>query len=89
MSLNKYRPHVRVLPEDDANRQLANGFLLHPDLSTGAIRVLEEVGGWNEVLSRFLRDHVVGMNHFPDRFMILLIDFDASRQATGSEGNDS
>ena len=28
MSVNKYQPHVLVLPEDDANRQLANGFLL-------------------------------------------------------------
>jgi hypothetical protein len=28
MSVNKYHPHVLVLPEDDANRQLANGFLL-------------------------------------------------------------
>jgi hypothetical protein len=26
MSVNKYLPHVLVLPEDDANRQLANGF---------------------------------------------------------------
>jgi hypothetical protein len=30
MSANKYKPHVVVLPEDDANRQLANGFLTHP-----------------------------------------------------------
>lgn len=30
--MNKYRPHVLVLPEDDANRQIANGFLLAPAL---------------------------------------------------------
>ncbi len=28
MSVNKYLPHVFVLPEDDANRQLASGFHL-------------------------------------------------------------
>lgn len=28
MSVNKERPHVLILPEDDANRQLANGFQL-------------------------------------------------------------
>jgi hypothetical protein len=28
MSVNKYLPHVLVLPEDDANRQMANGFFL-------------------------------------------------------------
>ena len=28
MSVNKYRPHIFVLPEDDTNLQLANGFHL-------------------------------------------------------------
>src|SRR5580698_9028614 len=75
MSVNNSRPHVLVLPEDDANRQLANGFLLDPSLSP-TIRVLEEVGGWREVLNRFLSDHLAGMRHNPGRSMILLLDFD-------------
>jgi len=29
MSINKYEPHLLVLPEDDANRKIANGFILH------------------------------------------------------------
>lgn len=74
--VNRHRPHVLVLPEDDANRQLANGFLLDPALRTRNIQVLEEVGGWSEVLARFNSDHIVGMDRYPDRFMILLIDFD-------------
>jgi hypothetical protein len=80
MSVNKYRPHVYVLPEDDANRQLANGFVLHPEIPPRTIQVLEEVGGWMVVLSRFLADHVAGMERHTDRFMILLIDFDAHRE---------
>lgn len=76
MNVNKYQPHVLVLPEDDANRQLANGFLLDPFLSPRRIQVLEEVGGWNEVLERFKSDHIVGMDRYPDRYMVLLIDFD-------------
>src|SRR6266446_4880248 len=76
MSVNKYQPHVLVLPEDDANRQLANGFLLDQYLLTRRIQVLEEVGDWTQVLERFLSDHVVGMNCYPGRFMVLLIDFD-------------
>jgi hypothetical protein len=28
MSVNRNRPHVFVLPEDDANLQLATGFVL-------------------------------------------------------------
>ena len=39
--------------------------------------MLEVAGGWNEVLLRFLSDHVPGMERYADRTMILLIDFDA------------
>jgi hypothetical protein len=78
MSVNKYTPHILVLPEDDANRQLANGFLLHPSLST-QIQVLEEVGGWSKVLDCFEKDHVKKMDALPDRFMVLLIDFDGQQ----------
>ena len=58
MSVNKYLPHVLVLPEDDANRQLANGFLLDRALMTRSIQVLAEAGGWTAVLDRFKSDHV-------------------------------
>lgn len=76
MSVNKYYPHLFVLPEDDANRQLANGFLLDPSLVARKLQVLEEVGGWRPVLERFLSDHVTNMERYPDRLMALLIDFD-------------
>jgi hypothetical protein len=80
MSVNKYQPHILVLPEDDANRQSANGFVLDQSVATRNIQVLEEVGGWTEVLGRFSSDHVFGMNRYPHRYMILLIDFDADEQ---------
>ena len=76
MSVNRYQPHVLVLPEDDANRQLANGFLLDLDLSTWRIQVLVEAGGWGHVLEHFLSDEAADMDRCPGRFMILLIDFD-------------
>jgi hypothetical protein len=76
MSVNKYQPHVFVLPEDDANRQLVNGFLQDQYLLNWKIKVLEEAGGWTKVLERFNSDQVVGMNRFSERFMVLLIDFD-------------
>jgi len=75
MSVNRHLPHVLVLPEDDANRQLANGF--HLELaSPRQIQVLPVVGGWMEVLESFNSDHVSYMNKFPGRLMILSIDFD-------------
>src|SRR5215471_13504465 len=76
MSVNKYQPHVLVLPEDDANRQLANGFSLDPLLIDRRIDILEVAGGWTNVLDRFRSDHVSEMDRYPQRFMVLLIDFD-------------
>jgi hypothetical protein len=75
--INKYRPHILVLPEDDANSQLANGFLLELDYAAlSRIQVLPEVGGWMAVLDTFLTDHVAPMDRFLERYLILLIDFD-------------
>ncbi len=82
MSVNKYLPHVLVLPEDDANRQMANGFLLDPSLLLRRIQVLEVAGGWLEVLDRFRCDHIPRMNDYPDRLMVLLIDLDGKEGRT-------
>jgi hypothetical protein len=76
MSCNKYVPHVLVLPEDRANSELVNGFLKDQAIPTRSIDVLEEAGGWNEVVNRFLSDHVREMERTPTRSMVLLIDFD-------------
>jgi hypothetical protein len=76
MSVNKHLPHVFVLPEDDANGQLANGFQLDPLLDTRRMQILEEAGGWREVLNRFQMDHIREMDRYAKRFMVLLIDFD-------------
>jgi hypothetical protein len=77
MSVNKYLPHVLVLPEDDANRQLANGFHLQvPSDRQRRMQVLAPAGGWNEVLNLFNAVHAMEMDRCPSRFMVLLIDFD-------------
>ena len=75
MSVNKYRPHVFVLPEDDANSQVATGFQLDVD-APRQMQILEEAGGWAQVLDRFVSVHVQEMNRHTNRFMVLLIDFD-------------
>jgi hypothetical protein len=80
MSINKFKPHVLVIPEDDANRQIANGFLLDPDIANRSIQVLEEVGGWTAVRDRFIQDHIANMQQYDDRFVVLLVDFDERAQ---------
>ncbi len=74
--MNKYKPHIFVLPEDDANRQIANGFLLWPNLNERAIQVLPPCGGWSRVLDSFTNEHVPEMKQYQERQMVLLIDFD-------------
>lgn len=81
MSVHRHRAHVFVLPEDDANRQLANGFQLELDwMKQRQMQVLEEAGGWIPVLEHFVADHVSGMESNTRRFMVLLIDFDGRRE---------
>jgi hypothetical protein len=75
MSANKYQPHVLVLPEDDANSQLANGFVLEVKHDR-RIQILPEAGGWQSVCERFVSEHVKGMREYPERYLVLLLDFD-------------
>jgi hypothetical protein len=76
MSVNNYRPHILVLPEDSANSEIANGFLLNPNLNERLIQVLPFARGWMTVLDKFIDDHVSKMRLYPERMIVLLIDFD-------------
>lgn len=75
--MNTYEPHVFVLPEDDANRQLADGFQLEVDrFRQKQMRVLRVARGWRRVVELFKSQHVAEMDRNPNRFMVLLIDLD-------------
>ncbi|MCU0543136.1 MAG: hypothetical protein MUE44_13345 [Oscillatoriaceae cyanobacterium Prado104] len=74
--MNKYQPHVLVLPEDDANRQIANGFILNSSVNELAIQVLPIANGWEKVVDSFKKNHVSEMRKFTQRMIVLLMDFD-------------
>ncbi len=76
MSVDKYKKHILVLPEDDANRKIANGFLLEPNLNKSVIQILPPAKGWIKVLNSFKDNHVSNMEKYSQRMMLLLIDFD-------------
>jgi hypothetical protein len=76
VSVNHYKPHVHVLPEDDANRQIANGFLLNPDVNDRVIQILPIVGGWSKVIEEFESVHAPEMRKYSERRIVLMIDFD-------------
>jgi len=79
MSVNHYQPHVFVLPEDDANRQIVNGFILDINLNDRTIQVLPPAGGWKKVVEKFTNDYASTMRKYPYRMIILLIDFDEDK----------
>ncbi|MEX0728333.1 MAG: hypothetical protein WD065_18830 [Planctomycetaceae bacterium] len=83
MSPNKYVPHVIILPEDDANYQLANGFRLHEAIAQGCIQVLPVAGGWPRVKSLLNDEHLAGLRNYHLRHLVLLVDFDGDKQRYG------
>lgn len=85
MSTNKYKPHLLILPEDDANRQLANGFAMEVR-DERQIQVLPEAGGWISVCEKFTADHIKGLHNYPERNLVLLVDFDGSADRPGKIG---
>jgi len=88
MSINKYKKHILVLPEDDVNRQIANGFLLEQNLNLRAIQILVPAGGWTKTLESFNKNHVAEMSKHPNRMMLLLVDFDKDKdRSTGMKSN--
>lgn len=76
MSSNKYKPHIIVLPEDEANRQIALGFELHQHLNPRVIQILPVIGGWSKVVDEFITVYVPSMREYKERRIVLLIDFD-------------
>lgn len=76
MSINLYKPHVLVVPEDDANRQLANGFLKDPALNLRVIQVLPVAGGWAKVRDDFVAVQQTLLRKYSERHLVLLVDFD-------------
>ena len=80
MSVNKYLPHLLILPEDDANRELANGFVLNHAVNSRAVQILPPAGGWKKVLHKFQANYLDGMRKkYRDRHLVLLIDFDQDK----------
>ena len=80
MSANKYLPHILILPEDDANRQLAVEFTVNiNNINHRQIDIAPVARGWGHVCSIFVSDHIDAMRNNKNRFMVLLVDFDGDR----------
>lgn len=77
MAANVYQPHLLLLIEDDANRQIFNGFSEHPGLASRRIQMSKLAGGWLKVLEDFKTHHIALLRKFPHRHLLMVIDFDS------------
>lgn len=81
--VNRYRPHVWLIPEDDADRELAVGFLNHEAVADRVVGVRAPAGGWHEVLDVFESEYLPQLRRHLGAHVVMLIDFDGdeSRRA--------
>ena len=76
MSVNREKWHLLIKPEDDANRQIANGFVESLELQAQSkIQLLPPAGGYLKALG-FIQD--AQLERFRHRRVLILIDFDKS-----------
>lgn len=78
MSVNKYKPHVFVIPEDDADRQIADGFVLHARVDSRQVQVVAPAGGWSRVLDLFKEEYLPLLQQNDRTHVVMLIDFDGA-----------
>ena len=74
--MNRYKPHVYLVPEDDCDRQLADGFVLHDQVNAPQVKVLPPPGGWGEVLKTFQKEYVKNLREYPQGHVVMIIDYD-------------
>jgi len=73
---NLYKPHLLVLPEDEADQQLANGIKLSLNINNRALIIDKPAKGWLNVVKKYTDQVIPEMRKYPSRIVVLLIDFD-------------
>ena len=74
MAINIYKPHIVILPEDRANRQIANGFLVA--IHSTQVKIENEIGGWLKVVDSFHTSYSNTMRLYANRYLIMIVDCD-------------
>jgi hypothetical protein len=80
MSTNRYKPHLLVLPEDDDNRQIVNGFLIEASVNQRSLQVLPLAGEWDNAFDSINEQYASQMRKYPECRIVLLIDFDHDQE---------
>ncbi len=76
MGINKELPHLLILPEDDAYRDLANGFVNYDAVADNRIHIAKPAGGWLKLLDVFSQEYESSVRDNRSRHVLLLLDLD-------------
>lgn len=74
--INRERPHLLILPEDQANREIVNGFFIHSSVDLNRVQVMSNIGGWRNVCNKFEHVYVPKLNANTHCHVAMLVDFD-------------
>lgn len=74
--MSEFRSHVYVLAEDDANRQILNGFLTNQAVCARCVKPVPISKGWSKLINQFESDYAPRLRKNTLGFAILLVDFD-------------
>jgi hypothetical protein len=76
MSVNRFKKHLIILPEDDGIRQVVNGFLTDISVDAGCVDVRRVAGGWIKTKDAVARDLRGRMTQYPNAHLLVLVDLD-------------
>lgn len=82
---NRYRPHLLVLPEDEADQAIANGLMLSLNINQRAVIIDKPAKGWKKVVCKMTGPVADEMRRYPSCHTVLLIDFDCKTRGATPE----
>ena len=87
VAANKYLPHLFIIPEDDANRQIAIGFEKDHRVRARSLQVVTPAGGWSKAIEKLYSEYIPILNANANSHVLLIIDCDddSSRIETALE----
>ncbi len=80
MAVNKYIPHLFVIPEDDANRQMAIGFEKDDRIRARSLQIVAPAGGWSKALEKLKGEYYRVLESNPNSHVLVIIDCDQDSQ---------
>ncbi len=74
--MNKFVQHILVIPGDEADREIAGGFVNHERVDDRRIQVVPVARGWPNVLTTFEDEYIPRLRKYPLGHVVMLVDFD-------------